>query len=319
MGKRKNSTIDIHPDQIYVTSEQYKAIKNQHPSIPFEIKDRRVAKQLLNHSFIKEEKKRVYEEYCLDDKVLSRCIEKKTGKYLLTTEGEYYLDYRKKENKHCISNEIKTWIPLVTAIISILGFSYTVIHKTEVWQSQVMEANQQLISQINHNNQTYNINNYTLTEEGKIEYPDENDITFDVKLSVRLSDNEDKSWYSAVEANVGNKVDFQIEYNNTSEYVQENVVIKDILPPNLKYVDGSAKLKNSNHPNGVSLEDSLTFNGINIGSYASGANAYVMFKAEVVNDNMTHGAYLLNNWAQCDVDYAVIEDNAVVRVVMDEE
>lgn len=90
MGKKK-PIIEIHPDQIYMTSEQYKAIKKQYPGIPFEIKDRRVAKQLLNYSFIRENMKIVFEEYYLDGKVLSRPIIKSTGKYFLTSKGEYII------------------------------------------------------------------------------------------------------------------------------------------------------------------------------------------------------------------------------------
>ena len=40
-----------------------------------------------------------------------------------------------------------------------------------------------------------------------------------------------------------------------------------------------------------------------------------MFTAEVVNDNMSGGAYLLNNWAHGSVGGTVVEDCAIVRVV----
>lgn len=123
MGKRKNLTNDIRPAEIYMTSRQYAAIKKQHPNISFEIKDKRIAKQLLDYSFIREEYIIVPEEYRLNDKVLSQYVRKSTGKYLLTIKGEYYLDYRKQYNVNYFKNEFRAWI---TLIIAIAGFALSV-------------------------------------------------------------------------------------------------------------------------------------------------------------------------------------------------
>ena len=45
-------------------------------------------------SFVKKEERRIHREHNEDDDDWSPIIEE-TGKYILTTEGEYYLDYRK--------------------------------------------------------------------------------------------------------------------------------------------------------------------------------------------------------------------------------
>lgn len=112
---------DIHPEEYYVTSEQYKTIKNKKINVPFEIKDESIAQQLLMISFVKKEERRIHREHNEDDDDWSPIIEE-TGKYILTTEGEYYLDYRKSKDKTHRMNEIRAWITLAIAIAG-LGLS----------------------------------------------------------------------------------------------------------------------------------------------------------------------------------------------------
>lgn len=112
---------DIHPEEYYVTSKQYKAIKNKKSKVPFEIKDESVAQQLLMISLVKKEERRIHREHNENDNDWSPTI-KETGKYILTTEGEYYLDYRKSKDKTHHMNEIRAWITLAIAIAG-LGLS----------------------------------------------------------------------------------------------------------------------------------------------------------------------------------------------------
>ena len=44
---------DIHPEQIYTTSSQYKAIKRAKPNVPFKIKDKTIAQQLIVAELVK--------------------------------------------------------------------------------------------------------------------------------------------------------------------------------------------------------------------------------------------------------------------------
>ncbi len=142
------------------------------------------------------------------------------------------------------------------------------------------------------------------------------DYDFFVEKEVRLHDSEDKSWHKAVEAKVGDKVDFLLTYRNTSEFVQNNVVLKDILPTNLKYVKGSTFIKNSNYPNGLTIaEDNLVDNGIKIGHYGPNAAAYVRLTAEVVDNSLACGANSLNNWVHAGVGYTNKQDSATVHVM----
>ena len=112
---------DIHPEEYYVTSEQYKAIKNKKINVPFEIKDESIAQQLLMISLVKKEERRIHREHNEDEDDWSPIIGE-TGKYILTTEGEYYLDYRKSKDKTHRMNEIRAWITLAIAIAG-LGLS----------------------------------------------------------------------------------------------------------------------------------------------------------------------------------------------------
>ncbi|MEH2950818.1 hypothetical protein [Sporofaciens sp. JLR.KK001] len=140
------------------------------------------------------------------------------------------------------------------------------------------------------------------------------DYEYTVEQKVRLADS-DNDWEDAIEAKVGDKVEFRIGYKNTSDKQQDGVTIKDILPSNLKYVDGTTVLKNSTHPNGATAaHDYLVKEGTKIGSYGSGANAYIRFKAEVVDDNLKTGANTLTNWSQAGVGLKTIQDHASVIV-----
>lgn len=142
------------------------------------------------------------------------------------------------------------------------------------------------------------------------------DYDYVIENEVRLSDSKDKTWHKAVEAKVGDKVEFLIGYYNTSGFTQTDVAIRDYLPNNLKYIEGSTKLRNSNHPDGVTMNsNALTDGGIKIGSYGSGANAYVMFTAKVVDKNLSDGTDSLVNYALGGAGNIMIEDSAIVHVV----
>ncbi len=141
------------------------------------------------------------------------------------------------------------------------------------------------------------------------------DYEFSVETKVRLADDEDKTWQDTVEAKVGDKVEFQFQYLNTSNYNQAGVVVRDLLPSNLRYVEGSTIVYNGNHPNGVKLDtDDVINGGVNIGSYDANADAYIRITAEVVDDNLACGSNTLINWAQVRVGDTVVKNHAEVHV-----
>ena len=124
------------------------------------------------------------------------------------------------------------------------------------------------------------------------------DYDFEVAKKVRIKGTS--GWNESVDAKVGDEVEYQIHYKNTSGVVAKNVILKDILPSNITYVNGSTVLYAGKYAKtGLALESNgVTTDGINIGDYAAGAGAYVRFTAKVVDTNLGCGNNTLTNWAQ---------------------
>ncbi len=141
------------------------------------------------------------------------------------------------------------------------------------------------------------------------------DYDYVTETKVRLVGDEDNEWQDTIEAKLGDKVEFQIEYKNTSDKEQTDVSIRDVLPSNLQYISGSAKLYNANHSEGATFsEDFLVENGVNIGGYTSNSNAIVRFQAEIVDEDLVSGSNTLVNWGRAGVGTKTIQDYARVVV-----
>lgn len=139
--------------------------------------------------------------------------------------------------------------------------------------------------------------------------------SYTVEKTVRRIGDTDKTYKDTVEANLGDTVEYQIYYNNDSTEHVDNVMVKDVLPNNMEYIAGSTKVYNSANPKGVKiLDDTITTTGINIGSYGPNANAYIRFRAKVVDKSMVCGTNKLVNWGQVGVGQTTLQDNAFVMV-----
>jgi uncharacterized repeat protein (TIGR01451 family) len=136
------------------------------------------------------------------------------------------------------------------------------------------------------------------------------------KLTKKVRIKGTKEWSEAVNAKVGDEVEYRIEYQNLLAETVKDVNIRDILPNNVEYVQDSTILYNSNHQSGVKLSsNTLTTVGINIGDYNSDANAVVVFTGKVVDKSMACGKNQLVNWANSTVSGAVVaRDDASVMV-----
>jgi uncharacterized repeat protein (TIGR01451 family) len=123
-------------------------------------------------------------------------------------------------------------------------------------------------------------------------------------------------WKETEAVNPGDSVDYLITYKNTGTTTQNDVIISDTLPKGVSYTVGSTYVANSTNPNGLKVSDNITKGGINIGSYAAGAAAYVKFSATVVtNDALpTCGSNTLINSAKAQTGNGSKEDTAVVTV-----
>ena len=149
-----------------------------------------------------------------------------------------------------------------------------------------------------------------VTFKVKVQAPQKTDFT----MSKLVSKHGENKWVDNYAAQPGETVDYLIQYKNTGDIQQDNVVVKDTLPASLTYVDGTSILGNSKTPTGAKISDNVTKGGVNIGSYAAGANAWVIFSAKVAtNDNLpTCGSNKLINKARVETDNGTKDDTADV-------
>lgn len=141
------------------------------------------------------------------------------------------------------------------------------------------------------------------------------DTDFRILQYVRLKGNTE--WLHSLEAKVGDEVEIQFEYRNLDkrENLHEDVMVASLLPAALEYIPGSTVLYNSNHPNGLSVnEDTIATTGINIGDYRIGANAYIRFSVKVTDTDLDVGSNTLVNWTRGCVNNVVLQDYAAVVV-----
>lgn len=124
------------------------------------------------------------------------------------------------------------------------------------------------------------------------------DYDYTVEKQVRVIGGE-KVWAKQVYAKVGDTVEYQIHYKNTSDVVERNIQLLELLGSSQEYIPGTTKLYDTNHPKGVELEDGLTKDGINIGDANPNGDAYVRFRVKIVDNKLGCGVdNVLRSWAQ---------------------
>lgn len=127
------------------------------------------------------------------------------------------------------------------------------------------------------------------------EKTDEADFIVEVKF--RPSGGDVTTWGDTIIAEVGARVDVRIQYANRSPDKHDNVAVWCNLPSCLVYEEGSTKLYNSPHPDGLIVDqETIASQGLFIGSYEGyektgspdkhGANAYLYFTMEVVDNGL---------------------------------
>lgn len=139
---------------------------------------------------------------------------------------------------------------------------------------------------------------------------------FEMKKQVAKKGTTD--WKESIDAKAGEEVDYRIEYKNTGTTVQNDVVIKDVLPQGVTYVAGSTSISNaaSDFKWRVSTNNEVTKGGLNIGNYAAGGGAYVKFTAKMPsNDSLKIcGTNTLVNKATAETNNGNKSDTANVVV-----
>jgi len=137
---------------------------------------------------------------------------------------------------------------------------------------------------------------------------------FTITKEVRVAGST--TWSHSVNAKAGDTLEYRIQYINTGTTDQNNVTISDVLPAHVSYISGSTTLKNASNPTGKSVSDNLTKDGINIGNYTSGSNAFVKFQAKVGSDisDFACGKNSLTNTAIADTNNGSKKSTAIVVI-----
>lgn len=114
--------------------------------------------------------------------------------------------------------------------------------------------------------------------------------TTDFSLTKQVRKEGDTGSYKkSIDVNPGDTVNYMMTVKNTGNANLTNVNLQDQLPNGVTMVPGTAAILDSNNPNSASLQDGdkITSSGVNIGAFAPGSNAYVVFDAKVAdNDNL---------------------------------
>lgn len=151
-------------------------------------------------------------------------------------------------------------------------------------------------------------------EESTAEDEANSDPGFTLQTSVRPAGTKGKNWTDNLDVNIGDEIEYQILYKNTSDEDQYDVMLRDVLPEGVEYIPGTTRLWNEHATEATIDQDDLVTDGINIGAYGPGANGYVRFNAKIVDKGLECGSNMLVNWGQGTVNDELIQDYANVHL-----
>ncbi len=109
---------------------------------------------------------------------------------------------------------------------------------------------------------------------------------------------QNNKWELENTAKPGDKLDYMIRFENKGNTKLNDVMVGDNLPGYMSYVNGSTKLYNTTHPNGLAItNDNITKGGINVGAYMPGSTGYVIITTQVNQSKQFAkcGNYVLTN------------------------
>lgn len=133
-------------------------------------------------------------------------------------------------------------------------------------------------------------------------------------IEVRKKDETELKWADRIYAVPGERIRFRIGIRNMSSEMFRNLTLRDILPTGLSYINGSTRIYNPKHPQGVTLSDNIvTDMGVNIGDYAPGANAWIYFDA-TTPETASNENIIYRNVIQACGGYGAKEQSADVIV-----
>lgn len=113
--------------------------------------------------------------------------------------------------------------------------------------------------------------------------PEKMDFTTEAK--VRLLNEQD--WSKSITTQTGDYVQVQLRYQNTDKIDHYQVTAKVNLPAGTELVPGTTVLYNVSYEHGETLDaDTIASEGIPIGTYTPGSNAYVRCTVKINSDDV---------------------------------
>jgi uncharacterized repeat protein (TIGR01451 family) len=143
--------------------------------------------------------------------------------------------------------------------------------------------------------------------------------TTNFTMTKKVSKHGANKWEDTYKAQPGEKVDFYLGYQNTGDVQHNDVTFRDTLPTGLSYVNDNDYPTTWNNAsqrnvrvNGTNLVNNV---GVNVGSYAPKANAWVIFSATVpAKEKLECGTNKFVNKAKVTTGGYSVEDSAEVTV-----
>ena len=118
------------------------------------------------------------------------------------------------------------------------------------------------------------------------------------------------------QANPNDILTYKLAFANTGNESATNLIIKDVLPQYVQFVNGTAKLYSTINPQATPVSDTLVSTGVNLGSWAMNTSGYITFDVIVADVQiMPYGNQTLINTAIINSDQtAPLSDIATTLV-----
>lgn len=114
---------------------------------------------------------------------------------------------------------------------------------------------------------------------------------------------------------MGDEIEVQVHYTNSSNSKRENVMMKIVSPESVEYIPDSTILFNTTNPDGIARDDTAEANGINIGSYNIDGDGYIRMRYIVRgSENNAVGKNILRFWGQIDDGTITLQDSTDVML-----
>ncbi len=221
---------------------------------------------------------------------------------------------------HSTSNQILTCSPSSVTIKRNQSYTFTANNGFGYYNFSAPNANTSSASGTSNTFTTYysNTGNYivTIISGNQNAYcnvtvinNDSNTTDLNIDKQVRnITQNINQS--DNISAHSNDTLEFIITITNNNNSTATNVIIRDNLPDGFIYQNGSTTV------DGITYNDGLINNGVNVGSMSIGQTKTIRFRANVRNDNyFSETTTTLNNWAHVHSDQNTLRsDNAIVRI-----